>query len=71
MTEKLEQAQEGAQIKKSPWIHAWSDPVAGITSYSQSLKLADLRDDGEFKLICVDGSNKMKIYKGTNVEFQD
>ena len=59
------------QIKKNPWLHAWADPVASIKSYSSCLRLADLNDDGEQSLICVDWSNKLKVYKGTNVSYED
>ena len=66
-----EEMKEEPQIKKSPWLHAWSDPVAGIKAYSQSLRLADIQDDGESSLVTVDGSNKLKIYRGTNITFEE
>jgi len=59
--------QESNSIKKSPWIHAWSDTVAGIQSYSQCMTLADLKDDGDYKLIVADIKKKLKIYMGTNI----
>lgn len=58
-------------LKKSPWIHAWSDPVAGIFAYTGCMCLADLDDDGEHKLILADTINKkLKIYKGVNLHFE-
>lgn len=45
---------EDQVLKQSPWMHAWSDPVAGVSAYSQLMELADLKDDGDFKLIVAD-----------------
>ncbi|TNV81162.1 hypothetical protein FGO68_gene3820 [Halteria grandinella] len=52
---------------KSPWIHAWSDNVAGIDTFSQLMTLADIKDDGDYKLVVADQKGKLKIYMGTNV----
>jgi len=58
-------------LTKSPWIHAWSDPVAGICSYSGCIKLVDLDDDGDHKLVIADAnSKKLKIYKGVNLFYE-
>ena len=67
----LRKAQDKAQIKKNPWLHAWSDPIAGVHWYSQNMLFADLNDDGDNKLILTDRDSKIKIYKGTNVIFED
>lgn len=67
----LKEARDKAQIKKNPWLHAWSDPIAGIHCYSQNMLLWDLNDDGDSKLVVADKDNKIKIYKGTNVLFED
>lgn len=56
-------------MKKSPWIHAWSDSVAGVSSFSNLMTLSDLKDDGDYKLIVADLKGKLKIYKGTNVVY--
>jgi hypothetical protein len=64
-------AKDKSQAKKSPWLHAWSDPIAGVHCYSQSMLLSDLNDDGDQKLILADRDNKIKIYKGTNLLFED
>lgn len=56
------------QEVRSPWISAWFDPVAGVTCLSQLMTLADLKDDGDNKLIVADYKhNNVKIYMGTNV----
>ena len=67
----LKKAQDKAQIKKNPWLHAWSDPIAGVHCYSQNMLFSDLNDDGDSKLILADRDNRIKIYKGTNVIFED
>jgi len=55
-------------IHRSPWISAWSDPVAGVNSLTQLMTLADLKDDGDFKLLVSDlKSNCLKVYMGTSV----
>jgi hypothetical protein len=59
------------QHRKNPWLHAWSDPIAGVHCYSQSMILADLNDDGDSKLVLADRDNKIKIYQGTALLFQD
>mgnify|MGYP001090586956 CR=1 FL=1 len=54
--------------KRSPWIGAWSDPVAGVNSFSQLMALADLKDDGDYKLVTADNKSKrLKVFMGTNV----
>ena len=61
------QAAEGEQ-QRSPWIGAWSDPVAGVNSFSNLMCLADLKDDGDFKLVTADyRTKKLKVFMGTNV----
>lgn len=56
---------------KSPWIHAWGDNVAGIDTFSQLMTLADIKDDGDYKLVIADQKGKLKIYMGTNVIFNE
>ena len=71
--------------KKSPWIHAWTDSVAGLCSISQLMQLCDLQNDGDYKLVVADLFNnfsnktnkaskaqqrKLKVYKGTNMIFE-
>ena len=67
----LKAAQDKAKIKKNPWLHAWSDPIAGVHCYSDTMVLADLNDDGDSKLVLADRDSRIKIYQGTNVLFED
>ena len=48
-----------------PWLHAWHDPVAGISTPSSCVRLADLDGDGDAKLLVADSDKKLKIFKGT------
>ena len=58
------------QNNRSPWISAWSDPVAGVNSFSQLMCLSDLKDDGDYKYIVADHISKtLKVFMGTNVLF--
>ena len=53
---------------RSPWISAWTDPVAGVNSFSQLMALADMVDDGDYKLVTADyRSKRLKVFMGTNV----
>eukprot|EP00357_Protocruzia_adherens_P031936 CAMPEP_0114996454 /NCGR_PEP_ID=MMETSP0216-20121206/14318_1 /TAXON_ID=223996 /ORGANISM="Protocruzia adherens, Strain Boccale" /LENGTH=587 /DNA_ID=CAMNT_0002360657 /DNA_START=155 /DNA_END=1918 /DNA_ORIENTATION=+ len=57
--------QEGS--RKSPWLSAWNDPVAGLRSFSSCIRLADIKGDGDNYLIMADVSKKLRVYKGTQV----
>jgi Bardet-Biedl syndrome 1 protein len=52
---------------KSPFLHAWHDPLAGLKAYSSCVKLADLNCDGDSKLCICDLDKKIKVYKGTSL----
>ena len=57
-----------SSTERSPWISAWSDPVAGVNSFTCMMGFADLKDDGDFKLITTDHKSKqLKVFMGTNV----
>eukprot|EP00403_Amphidinium_massartii_P031176 CAMPEP_0178386438 /NCGR_PEP_ID=MMETSP0689_2-20121128/8560_1 /TAXON_ID=160604 /ORGANISM="Amphidinium massartii, Strain CS-259" /LENGTH=599 /DNA_ID=CAMNT_0020006775 /DNA_START=42 /DNA_END=1838 /DNA_ORIENTATION=- len=56
--------------KKSPWLDAWHDPVAGMTAYSPFMCLADLHADGDHRLIMVDLKKRIRIYKGTTIQWE-
>eukprot|EP00747_Dinoflagellata_sp_TGD_P031850 gnl/TRDRNA2_/TRDRNA2_135582_c0_seq2.p1 gnl/TRDRNA2_/TRDRNA2_135582_c0~~gnl/TRDRNA2_/TRDRNA2_135582_c0_seq2.p1 ORF type:complete len:585 (+),score=116.91 gnl/TRDRNA2_/TRDRNA2_135582_c0_seq2:236-1990(+) len=56
--------------KKSPWLDAWHDPVAGMTAYSSFMCLADLHADGDHRLIMVDLKKRIRIYKGTTIQWE-
>jgi Bardet-Biedl syndrome 1 protein len=46
-------------MEKSPWLHAWHDPVAGIKAYSPCVRLADLNGDGDHKLLVGDSDRRV------------
>ena len=47
------------------WLQALDDPVAGLNvSASQCVCLADIRSDGDHKLIVADAKLQLKIFKG-------
>mmetsp|Transcript_31269 Transcript_31269/g.57226 ORF Transcript_31269/g.57226 Transcript_31269/m.57226 type:complete len:599 (+) Transcript_31269:68-1864(+) len=56
--------------KKSPWLDAWHDPVAGMCAYSSLMCLADLHADGDHRLIMVDLKKRIRIYKGTTIQWE-
>lgn len=56
--------------KKSPWLDAWHDPVAGMSCYSSFLCLADLVADGDHRLVMVDMKKRIRMYKGTTIQWE-
>eukprot|EP00931_Biecheleriopsis_adriatica_P061013 TRINITY_DN36668_c0_g1_i1.p1 TRINITY_DN36668_c0_g1~~TRINITY_DN36668_c0_g1_i1.p1 ORF type:complete len:628 (-),score=111.66 TRINITY_DN36668_c0_g1_i1:84-1877(-) len=56
--------------KKSPWLDAWHDPVAGLSCYSSFICLSDLAADGDHRLIMVDMKKRIRIYKGTTIQWE-
>mmetsp|Transcript_17510 Transcript_17510/g.47251 ORF Transcript_17510/g.47251 Transcript_17510/m.47251 type:complete len:581 (+) Transcript_17510:24-1766(+) len=60
------QAQAQAQAK-SPWLHAWKDPVADLKAFSSCVRLADLNGDGDYKLIVADAKRRLKVYRNTSL----
>jgi Bardet-Biedl syndrome 1 protein len=56
--------------RKSPWLDAWHDPVAGMTCFSSFMCLADLHADGDHRLIMVDMKRRIRIYKGTYIQWE-
>ncbi|RYG95860.1 hypothetical protein EON65_55310 [archaeon] len=52
---------------RSPLLHAWHDPLAGVKTHSSCVKLADLNCDGDSKLCIVDYEMRMRIYQGTQM----
>ncbi len=58
---------DSAASAKSPLLHAWHDPLAGIKAHSACVKLADLNCDGDSKLCICDLDKKLKVYKGTSL----
>eukprot|EP00933_Yihiella_yeosuensis_P026875 TRINITY_DN20867_c0_g1_i1.p1 TRINITY_DN20867_c0_g1~~TRINITY_DN20867_c0_g1_i1.p1 ORF type:complete len:617 (-),score=119.82 TRINITY_DN20867_c0_g1_i1:152-1942(-) len=56
--------------KKSPWLDAWNDPVAGMSCYSSFICLSDLSADGDHRLIMVDMKKRIRVYKGTTIQWE-
>lgn len=56
--------------RTGPWLNAWHDPVAGMSSYSQFMCLADLHADGDHRLIMCDLKKRIRIYKGTTIQWE-
>lgn len=56
--------------RKSPWLDAWHDPVAGMSAFSSFMCLADLHADGDHRLIMTDLKKRIRIYKGTTIQWE-
>lgn len=54
-------------VARSPLLHAWHDPLAGIKTHSACAKLADLNCDGDAKLVICDYDKKIRVYRGTSL----
>jgi hypothetical protein len=52
---------------KSPWLHAFFDPLAGLRTVTSCVRLADLNGDGDSKLCVCDLDQKLKVFKGTSL----
>jgi Bardet-Biedl syndrome 1 protein len=68
--ETLEQANGKAETKDGPWLNAWYDPVAGMPCFSQFMAMADLHAEGDHRLVMVDLQKRIRIYKGTSIQWQ-
>merc|ERR1719380_592305 len=62
--------ESGTPERSGPWLNAWYDPVAGMSAFSQFLCLADLHADGEHRLIMVDLKKRIRIYRGTTIQWE-
>jgi len=56
--------------QKSPWLDAWHDPVAGMSCFTSFMCLADMQADGDFRLIMVDLKKRIRMYKGTSIQWE-
>ncbi|KAJ1632773.1 bardet-Biedl syndrome 1 family protein [Pavlovales sp. CCMP2436] len=56
-----------AAAAKSPWLHAWRDPVADLKAFSPCMRLVDLNGDGDYKLIVADAERRLKVYRNTSL----
>ena len=45
--------------------------MAGVESLTQLMAVADLKNDGDYKLIVADAKGKLKIYMGTSVIYNE
>lgn len=66
----LAQSRSEETAKKSPWLDAWHDPVAGMSCYSSFMCLSDLNADGDHRLVMVDLKKRIRVYKGTTIQFE-
>jgi len=62
--------EEKEKERKCPWLNAWHDPVAGMSCFSSFMCLADLHADGDHRLIMVDLKRRIRIYKGTTIQWE-
>ena len=53
--------------KDGPWLHAWSDKVADLDTFSQCLALGDLNDEGSHALLVANHNKKLKVFKGNGL----
>ena len=51
---------------KSPWLLAWSDPLAEITTVPSCMQFSDVMGDGDSKLLIADLKRQLKFFCGTN-----
>ncbi|CAJ1352811.1 unnamed protein product [Effrenium voratum] len=65
-----EKAKPKEEKKKNQWLDAWHDPVAGMSCYSSFLCLADLLADGDHRLVMVDMKKRIRMYKGTTIQWE-
>jgi len=54
--------------KFNPWISAWKNPVSGISAHSRCICLADIKNDGDYRLLIANDNRKLIIYKGVTIE---
>mmetsp|Transcript_53719 Transcript_53719/g.166806 ORF Transcript_53719/g.166806 Transcript_53719/m.166806 type:complete len:595 (+) Transcript_53719:121-1905(+) len=62
--------EEFEPARKGPWLDAWHDPVAGMSCFSSFMCLADLHAEGDHRLIMVDLKKRIRIYKGTTIQWE-
>ncbi|KAH9601879.1 Bardet-Biedl syndrome 1 [Trypanosoma melophagium] len=57
---------KGGKEKKF-WLYAFRDQLAGIQCFSNCVDVADIKGDGDYKLVIADGSRKLKVFGGTSM----
>jgi len=50
-----------------PWLHAWYDPMAHLKATSSRIATVDITNDGNYALLVVDDSKRLKVFRGTNL----
>eukprot|EP00735_Rhodelphis_limneticus_P001522 TRINITY_DN12154_c0_g1::TRINITY_DN12154_c0_g1_i1::g.26505::m.26505 TRINITY_DN12154_c0_g1::TRINITY_DN12154_c0_g1_i1::g.26505 ORF type:complete len:585 (-),score=107.23,sp/Q3V3N7/BBS1_MOUSE/40.00/1e-141,BBS1/PF14779.1/2.4e-77,BBS2_Mid/PF14783.1/4,BBS2_Mid/PF14783.1/91,BBS2_Mid/PF14783.1/2.8e+02,BBS2_Mid/PF14783.1/3.9,PHTB1_N/PF14727.1/1.2e+03,PHTB1_N/PF14727.1/1.6e+02,PHTB1_N/PF14727.1/3.2 TRINITY_DN12154_c0_g1_i1:527-2281(-) len=50
--------------EKPVFLDAWYDPVAGLKTFSQCVRVADINGDNDYRLMIADLERKLRIYKG-------
>lgn len=57
---------EGAEKRQTAvWLDAWTDPVAGVSSFGSCVLTADLEGDGDWRLLIATPQKKLKVWRGT------
>ncbi len=54
-------SKQSEQPKKSPWLDAFNDPVAGISAYTPCVHTCNLFGDGDWRLVVADSDKKLKV----------
>lgn len=49
---------------KSPFLHAWNDPLSRISTSRTCLALCDVSNDGEQRLCVCTHDKKLRVYEG-------
>ncbi len=55
--------------EKKFWLPAWTDPMAGLSSYGNCIRFADLEGDGNYCLLCATQDKKLKIFRDMSTFF--
>ena len=52
---------------RSPWLHAWHDPLSNLKTTAACVRMGDINGDGDAKLIICDLEKNIKVFKGTSL----
>eukprot|EP00823_Brevimastigomonas_motovehiculus_P009048 TRINITY_DN8720_c0_g1_i1.p1 TRINITY_DN8720_c0_g1~~TRINITY_DN8720_c0_g1_i1.p1 ORF type:complete len:595 (-),score=112.36 TRINITY_DN8720_c0_g1_i1:290-2074(-) len=55
-----------ARRQAGPWLPAFHDAMANLHAYSECVRVADLKGDGDYRLLVADSEKKIKVFKGTS-----
>ncbi|ORC92042.1 putative Bardet-Biedl syndrome 1 protein [Trypanosoma theileri] len=56
--------------EKKFWIYAFRDHLAGLQCFSNCIVVADIKGNGDYKLVIADGSRRLKVFGGTSLVSQ-